>query len=364
MSRHRKSEHTYAGVLREKRSAAMRCMRDQSIGREVCVKAQPQRRDKPPLMGAKTPPTEKSFGAYCEEWLTLSRNRVKESTYVKYRTTILRHVAPQLGNYLPREMDTLLVEDFSNRLLEDGLAPKTVRDILCIVKSVLKYCRRQMGAFFPAIEIIFPKETKKTMRVLSPEEQETLVKYLLEDVDRVGFGILLALHTGMRIGELCALKWGDISLAERMVSITSTMQRIQQNEEHTAAKTKVVIGEAKSHTSIRVVPLTNTAAALCEQMRERNRDAYVLTGDTARFMEPRTLQYRFSKCVRACGLEGVHFHTLRHTFATRCVEVGFEIKSLSEILGHASVKITLDRYVHSSIELKRANMSKLAAVGF
>lgn len=80
-------------------------------------------------------------------------------------------------------------------------------------------------------------------------------------------------------------------------------------------------------------------------------------------MEPRTLQYRLAKYTKECGLEGVHFHTLRHTFATRCVEVGFEIKSLSEILGHATTTITLDRYVHSSIELKRNNMSKLAAIG-
>ena len=108
--------------------------------------------------------------------------------------------------------------------------------------------------------------------------------------------------------------------------------------------------------------MTEYVAGLCRHMKPQSSAAYVLTGTDA-FMEPRVLQYRLEKYTQACGLEGVHFHTLRHTFATRAVEVGFEIKSLSEILGHASVTITLDRYVHSSLELKRDNMQKLNAAG-
>lgn len=113
---------------------------------------------------------------------------------------------------------------------------------------------------------------------------------------------------------------------------------------------------------MRTIPMTEYAAGLCRHMKPQSSAAYVLTGTDA-FMEPRVLQYRLEKYTQACGLEGVHFHTLRHTFATRAVEVGFEIKSLSEILGHASVTITLDRYVHSSLELKRDNMQKLNAAG-
>ena len=123
------------------------------------------------------------------------------------------------------------------------------------------------------------------------------------------------------------------------------------------------MGDPKSDTSARVIPLTGQAVSMCEKMNPGDGDAFVLTG-THFYMEPRLLQYRIEKYTRDCGLDGVHCHTLRHTFATRAVEVGFEIKSLSEVLGHANTTITLERYVHSSMELKRNNMSKLAAAGF
>ena len=128
------------------------------------------------------------------------------------------------------------------------------------------------------------------------------------------------------------------------------------------SKTKIVIGTPKSDTSARTIPISDDAAELCRKMNPKSPTAFILTG-TPHYMEPRTLQYRMERYTENCGLDGVHFHTLRHTFATRCVEVGFEIKSLSEILGHANTTITLDRYVHSSMELKRDNMNKLAAAG-
>ncbi len=300
---------------------------------------------------------------YCEEWLLLCRNRVKESTYVKYHTIVNRHLIPRIGKVLPQALDTVTVERFSHKMLSDGYAPKTVRDVLTVLRSVLKHGRRQ-SRDFPEIEIIYPKEPHRDMRVLSVEEQTCLVQYLVQDMDTVKFGVLLALLTGMRIGEVCALRWRDVSLDERTVHITSTMQRLQDLDAHAQSKTKISVGEAKSDHSRRVIPLTTYALSLCRKMRAANGDAYILTGNAQHWMEPRALQYRLGRYTAACGLEGVHFHILRHTFATRCVEVGFEIKSLSEILGHSSTKVTLDRYVHSSMELKRANMDKLAAVGF
>ena len=127
-------------------------------------------------------------------------------------------------------------------------------------------------------------------------------------------------------------------------------------------RTKIIIGSPKSDNSARVIPLTEYALTLCRRFQVDNPEAYILTG-TEKLMEPRALQYRIEKYTRECGLEGVHAHTLRHTFATRAVEVGFEIKSLSEVLGHANTTVTLERYVHSSMELKRTNMEKLKAVG-
>ena len=140
------------------------------------------------------------------------------------------------------------------------------------------------------------------------------------------------------------------------------MQRLKDEECRGGKRTKIIVTVPKSGTSMRVIPMTEFAAALCAQMIVADRRAFVLTG-SRRFIEPRTVQYRLRRYLRECGIEDAHFHTLRHTFATRCVEVGFELKSLSEILGHSSTAITLNRYVHSSIELKRDNMFKLSDVG-
>lgn len=306
---------------------------------------------------------ERDLAFYCDEWLFLSRNRIKASSYAKYYNIVERHIKPRLGECLPQKLDDVAVESFSGELLSAGLAPKSVRDILTVLKSVMKYCKRILGTEFTDIEPVYPRENRKEMRVLSIEEQNRFVQYLLTDTDTVKFGVLLALLTGMRIGEVCALRWGDISLEDKILRICSTMQRLQIPDSSTGTKTKIIIGEAKTETSKRVIPLTEYALSLCRRMKASSDSAYVLTGETCRFIEPRTLQYRLKKYTAECGLDGVHFHVLRHTFATRCIEVGFEIKTLSEILGHSSVKVTLDRYVHSSLELKRFNMDKLAAVG-
>ena len=301
------------------------------------------------------------FGFYCDEWLASVKGNLKEATYVKYVSILEKHIKPKLGGCFPLALSTSLVECFRDELLLiDELSPKTVKDILVLLRSVLKYTAKQFPNEFPQIDINYPKETKKEMRVMSRDEQQNLIGYLLDDMDECKFGILLSLFTGIRIGELCALRWENVSLEDNTIRITSTMQRLQDYDGET--KTKILIGSPKSDTSQRTIPLTDQAAELCGRMYPQSKAAYVLTG-TEKYMEPRTLQYRLEKYTGDCGLEGVHFHTLRHTFATRCVEVGFEIKSLSEILGHASTTITLDRYVHASIELKRDNMSKLSAVG-
>lgn len=303
------------------------------------------------------------FSFYCDEWLQSSKNKVKRSTYVKYHTILEHHIKPRLGGCFPLGLSTGLMESFMQELLyEDELAPKTVKDILVVLRSILKFTARQFPGIFPAVEITYPREVKKEMRVLTLDEQTHFIEYLLDDMDACKFGVLLALFTGMRIGEVCALRWDCISLREKTIKIVSTMQRLKDMEAESETKTKIVIDTPKSDTSIRTIPMTDYAAELCGRMCPGSSAAFILTG-TSDYMEPRTLQYRLEKYTRECGLEGVHFHTLRHTFATRCVEVGFEIKSLSEILGHSATGVTLDRYVHSSIELKRSNMNKLSAVG-
>ena len=304
------------------------------------------------------PPTESRhrFAFFCDEWLKSRRAGIKESTYVKYETILRRHILPYFGACTPPELTNALVASFVDAMLtENTLSPKTVRDILAVLRSVLRYAAATAPGGFSPVEIHGPKCARAETRFLSRTEQEKLTAFLLSETDECKFGILLALSTGIRLGELCALRWECVSVADKTVRIAATMQRLRSVD---GTGTKILIGAPKSDTSVRIIPLPEFIVSLCRAIQPKNSSAYVLTG-TEKCMEPRTLQYRMEKYTRACGLEGVHFHTLRHTFATRAVEVGFDIKSLSEILGHSSTTVTLERYVHSSDERKRENMNKL-----
>lgn len=310
---------------------------------------------------APLPHSRHRFAYFCDEWFESGKSRFKESTCVKYKTMLEKHIKPRLGGCFPLAFSDGLIDQFTNELLfEEELAPKTVKDILVVLRSILNFTAKRFPDTFPNVDITYPKENKKEMRVLTRDEQVHFIAFLLDEMDECKFGVLLALLTGIRIGELCALRWENISLKDNTIKITSTMQRLKDMDQSREAKTKIVIGSPKSDTSIRTIPISDYAAELCRRINPKSPAAFVLTG-TEHYMEPRTLQYRMEHYTKVCGLEGVHFHTLRHTFATRCVEVGFEIKSLSEILGHSNTTITLDRYVHSSLELKRNNMNKLAA---
>ena len=301
----------------------------------------------------------------CDTWLQLNRSRIKESTYVKYHAILHKHIKPLLGNTPINALNAVGVEEFSHRLLQEyGLAPKTVRDILAVLRSVLRYAGKQPGLSVQPLEIVYPKLTKAQMRILTRQEQGSFIAYLLQDMDACKFGVLLSLLTGLRIGEVCALQWSNISLENRTISVRATMQRLQDHSSKDGRKTKVLISQPKSDSSSRLIPLTEYTAKLCSCMQCDDPDAYILTGSALRYIEPRLLQYKLEQYTGACGLEDVHFHTLRHTFATRCIEVDFEIKSLSEILGHSSPRITLERYVHPSMDTKRSNMNKLSAIGF
>ncbi len=308
--------------------------------------------------------SKRTLSYYCERWIEQRRLTVKPSTYAKYRTIIENDICPQLGSCRPDALTTEVVEDFkANLLTQQNLSAKTVRDILMVLRMIVDFTRKQVPGEVPELEIIYPRDQKKEMRVLTQEEQERLVSCLTDNMDCCKFGVYLALTTGIRIGELCALRWSSISLPNRTVTISATMQRLRNFDPSSGAKTRISIDAPKSSSSARTIPMTKNMVALCKRFMPLNGDAFVLTGTEA-YMEPRTLQYRFAHYIKECGLENVHFHTLRHTFATRCVEVGFEVKSLSEILGHANTSITLNRYVHASMELKKSNMDKLSAVGF
>lgn len=299
-------------------------------------------------------------------WLQSSRTSIKESTFAKYCQIIDSHIRPALGHYALSKISTQLIESFVQQQLltgrldgQGGLSPKTVTDILTIIKASVDYAQDNGMTVICNLQKLSIKKRDKEMRVLTPQEQAALVHVLLDDTDLCKFGVMLSLYTGIRIGELCALQWENLCLSTSTLKVRKTIQRIQDRDVGATSKTKVIITEPKSQCSIRDIPLPAFLAELAQQF-ETAPTAYVLSGSKGRYLEPRTMQNRFKRYISEANIGDANFHATRHTFATRCIEVGFDIKTLSEILGHANVNITLNRYVHSSYELKCNNMSKLA----
>ena len=235
---------------------------------------------------------------------------------------------------------------------------------LSSIKAALRFAKDESLIADVSIRVTLPKEKPKDMRVLSTDEQAALEKFLCADMDESKLGIYLCLYTGLRVGEICSLLWGDISLGERVLTVKRTIQRLQTFDTLTPTKTKVITSNPKSSFSMRTIPLPECLSSKLQRFRPDTHcdDAYLLTGQTERWVEPRTMQNRFKTYLSECGIKDANFHALRHTFATRCVALGFEIKSLSQILGHSDVNITLNRYVHPSIDAKRSNMDKLEAL--
>lgn len=306
-----------------------------------------------------------TYSLLLDDWLSASKLNVKESTYARYVHLIQKHISPRLGDLSLSQMTTQTIENFIASQLKNGrldgkggLAPKTVADILTVIKSTMEYARYNDYVVPCNLKKLSVKRKEKKMRVLTPTEQAALLKTLTDKMDSCKFGVVLSLYTGIRIGELCALTWEDLCLAESVLRVRKTMQRIQETEIGAVHRTKIIITEPKSSCSIREIPLPPFIVDMARQFSAPTQ-AFVLTGNPRRFIEPRTMQNRFKYYVAESGIEKANFHATRHTFATRCVEVGFEIKSLSEILGHANVNITLNRYVHSSFALKCSNMNKL-----
>lgn len=309
------------------------------------------------------------YGSILVSWLESQRLGIKESTYARYYQIVHTHLIPDLGPVRIEQISAKLIEKYVAQLLESGridgtggLSTKTVGDILVIIKATVEYARYSNYPLQCNLDKVYIKQQAKETRVLSAEEQQRLTLILLKDTDLIKFGVLLSLYTGIRIGEVCALKWENFSISNGILSVKETIQRITDtSNNHCVSKTKIVITEPKSKCSIRDIPLPPFIISIAKNFQSEN-TAYVLTGEKNRYIEPRTMQNHFKSLIRESRINDANYHALRHTFATRCIEVGFELKTLSEILGHSNVNITLNRYVHSSLDLKKEYMSKLSYV--
>ena len=292
------------------------------------------------------------FGEIIQMWLKSLKNTVKESTYANYLMKIEKHILSRLGGISYDKLTVETLNDFVADRLESGLSAKYVSDISILIKSATKFAHRQYGYADKAEFMSLPKKEKPAeKRLLNSSEQNILTAQLMNDINPSNAGILLSAATGMRIGELCALKWSDFDFEKSTVTVSRTMQRIKNRD---GKGTKIIVTSPKSHTSFREIPIPEFLKDTLLKIRANN-DNFILTG-TSKFVEPRTMQYRFKNILNRLNLPQVNFHSLRHMFATKCVSLGIDVKTLSEILGHSSVKITLDRYVHSSMERKRSCM--------
>ena len=282
-------------------------------------------------------------------------SQIKATSRERYRALIELHIQPELGARKVRELNEEVLDAFVRKKLKSGrldgrggLAPKTVRDICIVMKSALKLAKRKYrysgdgGINAPAIR-------QKQVEVFSQLESQRITAAVLKKLDRSSLGYLLCLETGLRLGEVCALRWSDIDLAEGVLRVQRTVYRINYGK-----RTELVLQTPKSENSVRAIPLTAKMLSVLRQMKDK-KDCCLLTG-TERPLEPRTMQYRFRRFLERNNLPLRNYHVLRHSFATRCIEGGMDIKSLSEILGHANVQTTLQMYVHPSIASKRAAM--------
>ena len=319
------------------------------------------------------------FKDLAEDWLHQKKITVKNSTYVKYQNTLKKHILPALGDITLDSLTNHLIMDFINtELLSDDitterLSNKTIKDLLVLINNILKYGEIYYPQQIPTIRIVYPTIVKSEIRILSPLEQYHLEQVLSQNINTIKLGILISMHTGLRIGEICGLRWEDISICDGTLSVKRTVQRLQTFSNDGGPKTRICIDSPKSGSSLRKIPLPEFLISILKKFYPSCNDVFLLTGDKLSCMEPRTLENYFYNYIsltkELCSQNPQYtpqsgkltFHSLRHTFATRCVEAGFEIKCLSEILGHANVNITLNRYVHSSIQMKRENMKKLVS---
>lgn len=296
----------------------------------------------------------KNFRVVTEEWLKYKKNTVKKSTYYNYSYSVEKYLYPKFA-----DQDITQIKDYNDFIekLTDTLAPKTVRDIITKLKEIINFYEEEHNTKLNIKKMSLPKMNKKEIQILSNKEKQKLEKYCIEQNSLKSLVILICLNTGLRIGEVCALRWENIDFESKKIHIEKTIERIYSKEEN---KTIVIIDTPKSITSVRTIPINSKLYNILKQIRGKSKKTdFVLAGSSEHYVEPRNYQYHFKEILKRSKVKKYKFHTLRHTFATNCIEAGMDIKSLSEILGHADVSITLNIYVHSSDKAKRKYLEKI-----
>lgn len=291
-------------------------------------------------------------------WLLEIFKLKKHSTYVKYKGIYNKHIETKLNGILITDMVGNKAEELYEQICfpNENLSGSLIKSISCVLNQILNYCNIHYHTNIRPPERPKAHMAAKPVETLPQSEQIQLLREIYKDMDHNKLGILLCLSTGLRLGEICSLKWSDIDLDGKLLYVNRTVQRIAVD----AHPTKTILFEdvPKSMFSKREIPLPDSiipylSAFICPE-------GYVISGKGP--TEPRTYQYRFQRLLSEAGVGKHNFHAIRHTFATNCINSGADVKSLSEILGHSNVNITLNRYVHPTIDTKRKHLNNLSSV--
>lgn len=299
-----------------------------------------------------------TLGRLAMMWLAERRASLKRSSVSTYALIISKHLSPRLGEH--RVVTEADVRDFVETLSEKGLSRPTIEGYLRVLKMILRWAEtRGLIGHVSVEKLAWPVSRPQAIQVLSVEQQRKLLRYLLGRPTPKNMGLWISLSTGMRIGELCALRWGDIDTANKVIFVRRTLNRIYRDGNLVSGATEINIDRPKTAQSERTVPIcAELLKALRVMKRLAHADYYVIT-NSARPTEPAVYRRYYNRLMAGLGMDGIRFHALRHTFATRCVECNVDYKVIAGILGHASISTTLNTYVHPSERVKRQAVSKM-----
>ena len=305
-------------------------------------------------------PAPITFTEISRLWLLDKQQYVRKSTIATYSYTITSQLIPAFGDMtLIREED---VQKFANAKISEGLSRKTVRDFLVILKMILWFASKQGFMPYQQMDIHLPTPREKAqLSVLSIDQQKRLIDYVKNHPDRESIGLQICLFCGLRIGEICALQWKDLDLENGLLSVNKTLQRIYVNGDDGENRTELVIDAPKTKESIREIPVPLNLCKLLQPFKDSaGDDCFVLSGKTTP-VEPRVYRTYFKRLMKRLNLPDIRFHALRHSFATRCIDGNCDYKTVSVLLGHASISTTLNLYVHPNIEQKRRVVESMSS---
>lgn len=298
--------------------------------------------------------TQKNFKEVAINWQQAKAGFVKHSTMCAYMLVLKTHLLPCFGTMTNiRESD---VQQFIMRKLSDGLAKKTVKDAVAVLKAIVKYGAKRKIFPFEEWEINYPTESAlRKLQILTLYHQRILMHYLIDNSNFQNIGILLALCTGMRIGEVCALRWEDVDFIHKVICVRCTVGRIYNCK---LRLTEKIFSSPKTKDSFREIPVSKQLFSALKEVRKISVSPFVV-GNSQQSKEPRAYRDYFTRLLKRLNIPKITFHGLRHTFATRCIESQCDCKTVSTLLGHSNITTTLNLYVHPNINQKKRCIERM-----